>query len=189
MSSEATLRALIVKWRNSAAESRKQFADNQAKIQRGETISITVTNEFKPAEEVFADELETTLATPSATQGVAFDAQMAEKFLQRHYNVALAMGDTREPERVHISGWLNLISMAKELSEIAAAQASATMGQVSEKQISKAYWDAMPSYDTPLSQRGDFWKKVAANLNALLRPSAPPSAPAKQTQQKPNDKS
>ena len=53
-----------------------------------------------------------------------WDARAAEKFLQRHYTVALAVGDTHEPERVHISGWLNLVSMAEELSELAAGRSS-----------------------------------------------------------------
>lgn len=49
-----------------------------------------------------------------------FDVDAVEKLLQRHYNVALAIGDTKEPERIHISGWLNFVSLANELNVLAA---------------------------------------------------------------------
>jgi hypothetical protein len=51
----------------------------------------------------------------AASDSGSGQAKRAEKFLQEHYSVALSMGDLREPEHVHISGWLNLVTMGAAL--------------------------------------------------------------------------
>lgn len=110
--SEATLRALIAKFRQHGAASLEMYDGNDC-----------------------AEELEAALAT-SATQGVAFDARaLARKLWTELWGW--------NPEKQHIFAFKMCVAMI----ENAAAQASATVGQVDEEQ--KAFINDLAAKEQP----------------------------------------